>query len=238
MGVRLTRASAVFTGVLYLALLGFGWLMNGQAGYDGVLRPEPHEIGGRLPPVKILEVEPGSPADAVGIRAGDLIIAVDGNPFVFDAHQTYHNRRVGTPGSLRIVTPGTDPRVVNLTLESRLASPSIVLDLALSSLLGVAIMAVGTGVAFIRSEVVAARLLLVVALGLALSSPSELWHWTQRDGFAAVLLDQLSGVAFALGAAALLHLFLVFPAPGVLYSRFRHLIPAFYVLALVPPAVG
>lgn len=36
-------------------------------------------LGGLLPRIKIRRVEPGSPADAGGLRAGDVVLSVDGN---------------------------------------------------------------------------------------------------------------------------------------------------------------
>src|SRR5262245_34425258 len=98
---RVTRLSAVIAAALYLALLGGGWVLNARAGFDGVLRPQPHEV--LQPGQKILEVEPGSPADRAGVRPGDLLAAVDNNPFVYDIHQSFHDRRAGGTGSLRVL---------------------------------------------------------------------------------------------------------------------------------------
>jgi DNA-binding CsgD family transcriptional regulator len=230
---RLARGLAIGASVVYLALLCVGWVMNAPAGFDGILRPQPHEVPGGAG-FTVLEVEPGSPADAAGVRPGDRVTAVDGNPFLFDIHQTFHNRRASTEGSLRVVTPGQDQRVAQLTLQSRLASPSIVLNLTLASLLGIMIMAVGACVAFVRPDSAAARLLLAFALALACSTLSDMWHWTQRTAASASALDQVAGTVGLLGAAALLHLFLIFPAPGALYARFRRAIPLLYVAALAP----
>lgn len=227
---------AVAASAVYLTLLVFGWVLNAPAGFDGILRPQPHEInpsGGFV----VLEVEPGSPAALAGVQAGNRVVAVDGNPFVFDLHQTYHNRRAGMPGSLT-VDAGGGQSLVPLTLESRLASPSIVLNLALASLLGLAIIAVGACVAFVRPDYLPAKLLLAFALALACSTPSDLWHWTQRTAGSASALDQVAGTVGLVGAAALLHFFLIFPAPGVPFSRVGRAIPLLYVAALTPFAVG
>ncbi|HET6319775.1 MAG TPA: PDZ domain-containing protein, partial [Chloroflexota bacterium] len=234
---RWTSALAVAAAGLYLILLCFGWVLNGPAGFDGILRPQPHEVAVGHP-FTAREVEAGSPADRAGVRAGDEVVAVDGNPFVFDIHQTYHNQRAGTEASLRVMSPGEPSRLLSFTLESRLASPGIVLNLALASLLGIAIIAVGSCVAFVRPESLPARLLLAFAFALAISTPSDLWHWTQRAAGSATLLDQASGVISLVGAAALLHLFLVFPAPGKLHARFGRAIPVLYVVALLAVPLG
>ncbi len=231
------RGVAVGTVAVYLLLLAAGWIANVSAGFDGILRPQPHELAsGR--PFTVLEVEPGSPADLAQIHAGDQIVAVDGNPFVYDIHQTYHNRSAGTAGSLRVVSPDESTRLVPLTLESRLGSPRTVVNLALASLLGIAIMAVGACVLFVRPDSLPARLLLAFAGALAVSTPSDLWHWTQRTASSATLLDQVSGLVALIGAVALLHFFLVFPAPGALFARFGALIRPLYVAALLVIPLG
>jgi DNA-binding NarL/FixJ family response regulator len=233
---RATRSWAVIAAALYLALLGVGWTLNAQAGFDGVLRPQPHEVVQTRQ--KILEVEPGSPADRAGVRPGDLLTAVDNNPFVYDVHQTFHDRRAGSVGSLRIVDDGNQSRVLTFPLESRLASPSILVEVILASLLGIAIMAVGAGVALARPDLGAARLLLAVALALAISAPGDLWHWTQYESIFALVLDQVSNIVWMLGAAALLHLFLVFPSPRARVARVRRALPAMYLVALLPLVLG
>jgi len=233
---RATRAIALIAAALYLALLAGGWVLNAQAGFDGVLRPQPHEV--EQARQKILEIEPGSPADRAGVRAGEMLTAVDNNPFVFDVHQTYHDRRAGSTGSLRVIDDHEQSRLVPVVFESRLASPSIVAELTLASLLGTAIVAVGACVALVRPDIRASRLLLAVALALAIAAPGDLWHWTQVASLVASLLDQVTNIIWLLGAAALLHLFLVFPAPRPGVVRLGRAIPALYAIVLLPFALG
>jgi DNA-binding CsgD family transcriptional regulator len=235
-GPRLVRVLAVAAVVCYVTLLAIGWSFNARAGYDGILRPAPHDIGSGSG-FTVLEVEPGGPADRAGVRRGDVVVAVDGNPAVFDMHQTYHNRRAGAPGMLRFSSDGRPPAVASFALQSRLASPSLLLGLVFSSALGMAIVAVGACVAFVRPDTPAAGLLLVFALALAIYANSDVWHWTTRSAAGADLLDELAATAMLLGAAALLHLFLIFPAPGRLYGRVRRFVPGLYVAALVPLAI-
>jgi DNA-binding CsgD family transcriptional regulator len=121
-----------------------------------------------------------------------------------------------------------------MSLESRLASPSVVLGLALASLLGIAIVGVGASVTWLRPANPAARLLLVFALALAVSTAQDLWHWSQHNSGLAVALDQLTGAALYVAAAALLHLFLIFPASRPVTARVRRLLPVCYALALLP----
>lgn len=229
LGDQWMRRLAVASALGYLGVLVLGWFLNAGAGFDGVLRPQPHEIESAF---VVLEVEPGSPADAAGIKPGDRVQSVDGNPLVMDIHQAYHNRRVGAPASLTI---GADqPRVVSFNLESRLASPAIVLGMAVASAMGIAIVAVGAVVAFVRPAATAARLLLGFALALAISTTEDVWHWTQRTAAAAVVLDSLEVTALLVGAVALVHLFLTFPAPSHLYARVRRALPTMYAVAVVP----
>src|SRR3954471_8980325 len=55
------RLLPMLAAALYLTLLCVGWLLNTTAGFDGVLRPQPHDLlAGH--PFTVREVEPGSPA--------------------------------------------------------------------------------------------------------------------------------------------------------------------------------
>jgi DNA-binding NarL/FixJ family response regulator len=231
-GPQFARVIAVTSALGYVVLLATGWALNAPVGFDGVLRPAPHavELG---PGFTVLEIEPGSPAERAGVRVGDIVVAVDGNPLVFDVHQTYHNRRAGAVGTLRVSDPGGPQLAVSFTLESRLASPSVVLGLLVASVLGLVLMAVGTGVAVIRPQQAAARLLLGFELGLALFASSDLWHWTQSTAAGADIVDRFALAAMLFGGAALVNLFLIFPARGRAYARVRRALPALYALSAI-----
>jgi S1-C subfamily serine protease len=69
--------------------------------------------------VLISEVQPGTPADAAGLRAGDIIIDFGGTPVtnVDVLHQQLAGDRVGVPVPVRILRAGLPRRVVVLPAE-------------------------------------------------------------------------------------------------------------------------
>lgn len=59
--------------------------------------------------VRVLSVEPGSPAEHAGLRPGDLLLALDGQPVesVDGLYQALHPERIGRDSALRVLRPGS-----------------------------------------------------------------------------------------------------------------------------------
>ena len=130
------RAMALALGWLYLAFVAVGWAGAPRAGHDGVMRTHSEERAAEG--LLVGEVAPGSPADRAGLRAGDVLLAVDGVPANDEAlHDLYHRQRAGdkTPLVVRRAAAAVDrpPETLPLTLVSRLPIPGVPLDLVATS---------------------------------------------------------------------------------------------------------
>ena len=80
------------------------------------LPPRARSLAGQERAVEVVEVMSGSPALRAGLRAEDLIIAVDGDPVsgVDDLHRLMDGDRIGRPCTLTVVRDG-DQLEVELT---------------------------------------------------------------------------------------------------------------------------
>ena len=80
------------------------------------LPPRARALVGRERAVEIVEVMAGSPAARAGLRAEDLILAVDGEPVsgVDDLHRLMDGDRIGRPCTLAVVRDG-EPQELELT---------------------------------------------------------------------------------------------------------------------------
>ncbi|MEA2310880.1 MAG: hypothetical protein QOE28_848 [Solirubrobacteraceae bacterium] len=74
------------------------------------LPPRVRALAGRERAVEVVEVMPGSPAERAGLRAEDLVLAVDGAPVagVDDLHRLLGGDRIGRPVTLSVVRGGTE----------------------------------------------------------------------------------------------------------------------------------
>ena len=100
------------------ALMSEGRFRRAHLGIAGGQRPLPPRTRAELDMatcVEVVEVVPDSPADLAGLRAEDLIVAVDGTPTeaIFDLQRLMVAELIGTEVPLRVVRDG---RLVELTL--------------------------------------------------------------------------------------------------------------------------
>jgi S1-C subfamily serine protease len=103
------------------ALMRDGRVRRAWIGIAGGARPLPPRVAaalGRERAVEVVEVISGSPAAAAGLRAEDLIVAIDGEPVhgVNDLQRLMTGERIGVPVELTLVRAGVE-RPARLTPE-------------------------------------------------------------------------------------------------------------------------
>ncbi|MGY6519818.1 MAG: S1C family serine protease [Lysobacteraceae bacterium] len=99
-------------------ILAEGRVVRGWLGAEYIEAPPPPV--GHTRGAVIAAVHPGGPADAAGLRAGDLVVALDGTP-IGDPQELRRREAQATPGgsaSLSLLRAGV-PFVVELTLQAR-----------------------------------------------------------------------------------------------------------------------
>jgi S1-C subfamily serine protease len=71
--------------------------------------------------ILVISVEPSSPAEVAGLRAGDVIAAIDGEPLagIDDLHRHLTDARIGVPTPLGILRRGERRQVVVIPAERR-----------------------------------------------------------------------------------------------------------------------
>jgi S1-C subfamily serine protease len=99
------------TRAIVAALMSEGRVRRAYLGIAGGSRPLPPALArelGRRAGVEVVEVVPGSPADAAGLRAEDLIVAVDGSPVarVEDVQRLLVGERIGATIDLDVLRGG------------------------------------------------------------------------------------------------------------------------------------
>jgi S1-C subfamily serine protease len=95
------------------ALMRDGRVRRAWIGIAGGARPLPPRVAatiGREAAVEVVEVMAGSPAAAAGLRAEDLIVAIDGEPVlgVNDLQRLMTGERIGVPVDLTLVREGAE----------------------------------------------------------------------------------------------------------------------------------
>jgi S1-C subfamily serine protease len=99
------------TRAIVAALMSEGRVRRAYLGIAGGSRPLPPVLArelGRRAGVEIVEVVPGSPAEAAGLRAEDLIVSVDGSPVarVEDVQRLLVGERIGAALELDVLRGG------------------------------------------------------------------------------------------------------------------------------------
>ena len=104
------------------ALIRDGRVRRAWIGIAGGARPLPPRVAaalGRKRAVEVVEVIPGSPAERAGLRAEDLVVAVDGRPVlgVNDLQRLMDADRIGVECSLAVVRDGAQRTVALVPRE-------------------------------------------------------------------------------------------------------------------------
>jgi serine protease Do len=104
------------------ALMSDGRVRRAWIGIAGGARPVPPRTAaelGRDRAVEVVEVVGGSPADSAGLRAEDLIVAVDGVPVrgVDDLQRLMNSDRIGVPVTLDLWRDGARREAVVRPVE-------------------------------------------------------------------------------------------------------------------------
>jgi S1-C subfamily serine protease len=108
------------------ALMRDGRVRRAWIGIAGGARPLPPRVAaslGRDRAIEVVEVVGGSPADAAGLRAEDLIVGVDGLPVrgVDDLQRLMTEERIGAPVAVDVVRSGAALTVALVPRELDLA---------------------------------------------------------------------------------------------------------------------
>ena len=211
----------------YVALVVAGWLGNIPAGHEGIINVtvNPEAAHGLI----VTELAPGGPIEQAGVRAGDVLVEIAGIPTTEHerTHAYLHERRVGEIVPVRFRHAIVDEDGVSygpveaakVALVSQLAIPSVVLDFVVSNSAGLLIVAVAALVALARPDEQAARLLLLFGGCFAFFIGLNTIHWTWPTLRLGNSSDYVAGLLATTGTIALLHLFLVFPAPDRRVAR-------------------
>ena len=104
------------------SLMTEGRVRRGWLGIAGAPRPVPppaRERWGGAPSVEVLEVVPGSPAEEAGVRAGDLLVELDGRRIsgLEDVQRRMEDEIIGTRVVLTLLRQGLERAVVVVPRE-------------------------------------------------------------------------------------------------------------------------
>jgi len=248
-----TRGLLVAAAVVQLAVFGFWfaarlavWHRDGWTGVVWVPKLEAPPVLAEMTGA-VLAVAPGSPAEAAGMRPGDVVLTIDGVPSsASDALRVLaRDRRRGD----RIVVDALtrdEARTFEMVLESPLDRLSSVLGLTASFAVGVAFLGAGARGVWRHPGSRSAKVLhLLCATGATLfllRAASRLDVPDLRGieplglGLPVVVAGSVYAVVILLAHNLLLHFFLVFPAPRPVVSRWPSLFRWVHSAPFVPLA--
>ena len=179
----------------------------------------------------IAQVAPGGQAEAAGLRAGDVILTVDGTPFA-----TWYNPQLGQIHTLEVERDGQ-----RLTFTVPTVSAGHLRPLPLASAAVVVLVYWGGGTLLLlrRFQQHVVRLLFLLAQAMATSLLTPLAHAPQVRSSSAYWflppwLGSWSPSCFYLAAPLLLHFFLTFPVPLGTPRQRRRGLGLLYGLAAIP----
>jgi serine phosphatase RsbU (regulator of sigma subunit) len=223
-----TRLATLFIVALFLVLTIGMFIRIGLTGTSGI-------VSATSGPPVIESIASGSPAERAGVRAGDILVSVDGQPTPTFSSASRIVGRYRTGDTLRYVVqragsaPGADSLYsADITLQSQLWTRFGLRGPSQAAAVGLLTLGVAAAVTFLRPGVLAARVLLVASAAFAVGLNSLAWQTISPDPTASGYLWQLRWYVglFVLGPAALVHLSLIFPRRSPLLVRLDSVGPA------------
>ena len=183
---------------------------------------------------EIVNVAPGMPADRAGVRAGDRIVAIDGQPVHREADydEAASEFERGRPVKFELARGG-DPVAATIVP----GAPFPWLDLLLGAVVSLAFLAIGFLALRFRPAYLASRILFlfVSLVAIEFAMPSFLIGYPVLSVATTVIYFLLTGAQ----AGLVLHLAAVIPEPARWVRRWPRVIPAIYItcwlVALAPP---
>jgi signal transduction histidine kinase len=246
------RAAAVLVVLGWAGLVAAAWSIALVAGDDGLTLQKssfvPRDPAAARDGAAIADVLPGSPAWDAGIRPDDVLVAVEGVPAGDTAGlaRLIYTRRASSAAALRVraapassgdlTAIGAPPvlergpeRDVVLTLRPLAERPGVLSTIALYAGIGAVVLLVVVPIAVFRPGEPGTVVLLAFGAGIALMQGTDALYGGVRERWLPLGWDPVDQLGYAFGivaVAALLHLFLVFPAPRPLAVRLRAWRPA------------
>jgi hypothetical protein len=216
------RLATLLIGALFLVLTIGLFVRIGIIGASGIL-----DFATSGPPV-ILSIAPGSAADRAGLRAGDTVLSLDGQPTPNFPSVSHIVSRYRPGDTLRYTVQragGTDGAAsvytADVTLQSELLTRFGLRGPSQDTVVGLLTMTVAAAVILLRPDLLAARLLLLASAAFAFGLNLLAWRIVTPDGYSFGYFWQgrAYGVLAVLGPAALLHFSLIFPRRNPLLGR-------------------
>lgn len=180
--------------------------------------------------IRISQLTPGSMAETSGLRSGDIILEVNGNPARSDGDLKFlvEQNRIGESVSLVVQRDG-ERSEVTLALERKYTW----LFLSVNFLAGLFLWMVGVFVFVKKSQSRVVRIFLISSLSFSLAVWISFEGFPYGPGGLSFILPSLQIIAYALMPALFFHFSMLFPREEEMPTQSKPLVYSVYLPSLV-----